>query len=189
MSRSFPWSGSFLTHLSLLTLTASAALTQGTILFDTRVPGVVDAPVFFWTGEKAGPEFVATLFAGPDLDSLIPVWPLAFGQGADRGYVTGQSAVTVTVPAVLPGEMAWVQLRAEAGWGPADGSPRPRGWSNLIQVQTGGSGNPATPPAFLAGLEGFYIIPEPSAAALVLLGAGILALRRFVPRIGGRFRC
>jgi hypothetical protein len=47
-----------------------SAHAQGTVLFETRVPGVVDAPVYLWTGELADGDFVAALYVGSDAASL-----------------------------------------------------------------------------------------------------------------------
>ena len=74
----------------------TSAPAQGTIRFETRVPGVVDAPVYLWTGELADDDFVALLYVGSD----------AVGSA---GYVR------VMRPWASPGSDVYVRMRA---WAP-----------------------------------------------------------------------
>jgi hypothetical protein len=167
-------------------LAAASAYAQGTVNFATRVTGQVDAPVTY-QGAKAGDAYYGQLYAGAKGGTLAAVGqPVPFRSDAGIGYITAGGAVAV--PGVAGGAEADIRLVA---WAKSQGATYDAakalnmgGWneSPIITVKTG---NPdAVPPtvaANLVGLQGFEIspiIPEPSIAALGLLGAGLLLIRR-----------
>jgi hypothetical protein len=159
------------------TLVAFAAVTsarsQGTVLFDTHVAGLVDAPVRLWTGELAGGDFVAALYIGSDSASLQPVGtPLRFGIGTGAGYVRENQALTV--PWSSAGSEVYVRMRAWAPWGVPEDPPPYWGWSDVIRIRLGG-GEDA--PGYLLGLQGFTItpVPEPSTLWLFVMGLALCA--------------
>lgn len=165
---------------------AASAYAQGTVNFATRVTGQVDAPVTY-QGGKADANFFGQLYAGAKGGTLAAVGtPVEFRSDAGIGYITAGGAVAV--PGVAGGAEADVKLVA---WAKTQGATWDAaktlgmggfGESGVITVKTG---NPdAVPPtvaANLVGLAGFDVtpvIPEPSIAALGLLGAGLLLIRR-----------
>jgi hypothetical protein len=168
---------------------AASAFAQGTVNFQTRISGVLDAPVRYEVGNAlAGNTFWGQLYAGASGGALAPVGiPVEFRNDAGIGYITAGGAVPI--PGVAGGSPAQVQLVAwhkdlgndyaaakAAGMG---------GWGESTVITVAATGNPdAVPPttaANLVGLQGFTVstlIPEPSMAALGLLGAGLLLIRR-----------
>lgn len=141
---------------------------QGTILFDNRVPGIVDAR-FFAGDQPMGNNWTAQLFVGEvaNTGSLKPVFPTTTfktSAEADMGYVI---PVVVVVPDRPPGSVVGVQMRAFVKEQPsvfAVGLP--------LAIRLGGDG---FPPAYLEGLLPVNFIPEPSTLALAALG-GFIAL-------------
>lgn len=168
--------------LTLTALFAAASVyAQGTVNFATRVTGTLDAPVTY-AGAPAGSDFWGQLLAGPPGGTLAPVGaPVEFRSDAGIGYISGGA---VAIPGVAGGTAADVRF---VGWAKSLGNTWPgqglgTGQSGIINIAA--TGNPdVTPPtvaANLVGLQGFAIevIPEPTIAALGLLGAGLLLLRR-----------
>jgi hypothetical protein len=165
----------------LVVATAAAALAQGTVNFQTRIPYYgINAPVTELCGTQllTGTAFWAQLYWGPTLESLVAVGsPANFRTGPLAGYV---GAGAVTMESTTP---VYVQMRAwnapnatfEAAVAARGGKI---GWSNSIQL-TPGLYDATKPPVNLIGLQGFDIYcPEPSTTALALLGAAALLLRR-----------
>ena len=138
---------------------------QGTVYFTAKVAGVYDAPVFDVDGRTPlwGPDFLVQMYAGLTPGSLVPVaMPLTFRTGPAAGYWIVEG---VSIPAVLPGELVYVQIRAwEAAAGSlfeeAQNSGGKRGMSKVLGVITGGSGEPPSLPSNLAGLESFGMIVD-----------------------------
>lgn len=184
----------------LLTLTAvlaaTAAFAQGQVNFSTRVLPQIDAPVTIGApgGTKVGSTYWGQLYvgaAGADPSTFQAVGsPVAFRDAAGQpfGYIVGGG--TVTLPTGFPGGTpAQFQLRA---WAASQGAT----YEAAQAAGQGGfgasapfsvtPGNPnATPvpdlPANLVGLQAFTvspIVPEPAVAALGLIGAGLLLIRR-----------
>ncbi|MDA1272718.1 MAG: PEP-CTERM sorting domain-containing protein [Verrucomicrobia bacterium] len=156
-------------------MVTSVAYGQGTVQFNNRITGVVDARVLAPDGSGAGAGFTAQLLGGPQggaLAALTPTTTFRTTSAAAQGYV---NAVDVTVPGVAAGQTATLQLRAYNGANFA--SSLVSGQSGTINVALGG-GN--LPPAALAGLSGFTMtaIPEPSTIALGVLGLAALMVRR-----------
>lgn len=166
-------------------LVSVASYAQGTVSFNTRITGVVDAPVTLGSAAGAGPGalYSAELVLVGDNGSITPI------PGSITTFRTSATApalekyvVTVpevAIPGVPTGGSANVAFRA---WltsaGSYDAAPESqRGMSAPVTV-TGLGGGP-TPPANLVGLQGFVIpVPEPSTIALGALGAAALLLRR-----------
>lgn len=153
--------------LSVLLLTTAwlTALGQGTVNFQNRITGVVDAPVFDTDGTTrlSGTGFRAALFAAPNgsPDSALAQVgdSVAFRTGAAAGYVDGSGGLTRTLPGVPEGGAARIQIRA---WDATKGSTYAAafaaggktGSSPVITVTTGGG---LTPPQPLLGLSSFKL--------------------------------
>jgi hypothetical protein len=159
----------------------------GTVVFANRVTITdIDAPVYDADGTTrlAGAAFFAQLYAGPAEDQLTPVgWPVPFGEGTRAGYVPS-SVVAITT--VAPGALAWVQMRAwESARGPSYEAALQAGGkvgeSGLVQVTTGGAGDPPSFPAALVGLASFRLLreSEPPVITITLPNAGVTADDRF----------
>ena len=169
---------------------------QGTLNFANAGVGV-NAPI--WHGLTpwepiylcSGPDWVAGLWYGPagareqDL-TPHPVTATFSTIAAQAGYFFGGAR---TIDTIAGGAVAVVQvrvwnIRAGATWDEAMGSGLAiaMGGSPLFNVTL------ATPPAApsnLVGLQGFTMLvaPEPTTAALLVVGGLAFAMRR---RIGGR---
>jgi len=167
---------------------AASALAQGTVNFATRVTGVVSAQVTYaggggvlGTGENA---IWGQLYAAAPGGELTAVGaPVPFRSDAGAGYITAGGEVSV--PGTALGGSAQVKLvawYASLGNTYAEAVSKGLGGFNESAVVTiTGLGGGTTPPANLAGLTGFAVppvVPEPSIAALGLLGAGLLLIRR-----------
>lgn len=168
---------------------AASAFAQGTVNFVNRIPGTIDnGRVLYDTGggvtSPADDRFVAQLYASAPGGTLAAVGaPIVFRANSDaaKGYWVGEAR---TIPGVAENGSADVRV---AAWAVALGATFEAaqaagqgGWglSDKITVTTGGG---LTPPQALVGLTGFTIatiVPEPSIAALGLLGAGLLLIRR-----------
>jgi hypothetical protein len=168
---------------------AVSAFAQGTVNFSNRT-GPINAPVTYeGAGNVLGTGANAVwgqLYAAAPGGTLAAVGvPVPFRDGAAAGYITGGGSVTI--PGVAGGSPADVQMvawYASQGATYADALAKGLGGvgkSGTISVVTGGAGSPPSLPANLVGLTGFSvsaIVPEPSIAALGLLGAGLLLIRR-----------
>src|SRR6185437_2423891 len=116
-------------------------------------------PVFDADGTTllSGSEYVAQLYAGPDLASLRPVGqPTPFQGGYNAGIFVPE---TLTLGNVAPGSNAVVQVRAwDTAFGPSYEAARAMGGrfgkSQIFQVAAGGGGSS---PADLQGLQSFSL--------------------------------
>ncbi len=172
-----------------LSLTAHS---QGTVSFSDYWARVYEAD---GVTRLSGPQFQAGLLAGPSATSLASIATTGFLTGNAAGFFDGG---TQTINTVLPGNEAWIQVRAwntalGASFLQAEASGLPNAWweSPLMTVFTGGvlSGAGPTPPAVLFGLgtSPVYLnVPEPSAFALAALGASVVLVRiwRKTPTFG-----
>jgi len=180
-------------------LVAASAYAQGTLNFANRVSGVVDAQVTYQGDSTipqgpAGNQFWGQLLAAAPGGTLAPVGqPVEFRNDAGIGYITAGGVVSV--PGVAGGSPAEVRM---VGWHKSLGNDYAAavaagtggvGQSAIITVNTGGGGTPPGPAAnlgvaggtaanTLAGFQVSTLVPEPSIAALGLLGAGLLLIRR-----------
>jgi hypothetical protein len=168
---------------SILAL-AGSAWGQGTVNFQTLLPGSIDAKVLKVDGSPAGAGFWGQLYAGASATSLAAVGvPKNFA--GESGYIVAGS---VTIPGIAAGGPAFVQLRA---WAAASGtsyedaaakSDGVIGASAVLSLAATGnpSAQPPGTPVNLVGLQGLSlaVVPEPSTWALLALGLGALALRR-----------
>jgi hypothetical protein len=156
---------------------------QGSLLFDTSVPGQVNAPVtrdsYFGptTGRGPGAGYTAQLFlvgAGGSLTPLLPATTFKTSSAADEFFV---NPVVVTVPGVPPGSPATLQMRMWDSSRPNYDLSTFRGQSANFTATVGGD---PLPPANLMGLQPFSFpgLPEPGTVALSLLGAAALLLGR-----------
>lgn len=170
-------------------MVAASSYAQGTINFVNKITGTLDARVLYagagaiGGGTTAETQFVAQLYAGPAGGTLVATGdPIPFrNSGAGTGYWVGAAR---TVAGVAENGSASAQVKVwstglgatyEAAVAKGQGGV---GQSAVLTVATGGGLNP---PGALAGLTGFDvspIVPEPSIAALGLLGAGLLVIRR-----------
>lgn len=177
-----------LTIVAAAVLVSFSASAQGTITFNNRITGVVDAKIFAADGVTglAGTGFSVELYAGASgstLDSQMVATGIVstFRTGAAAGYFT--SLGDVAVPGFAGGSVVAVQLRAwdnQGGTITSYGAASIRGASAIFNTAgpLGGSGNPPATAATLQGLTSFSIVPEPSVIALAVVGAGALLLRR-----------
>jgi hypothetical protein len=116
-------------------------------------------PVFDIDGATLlnGSEYVAQLYAGPDLASLRPVGqPAPFQSGFNAGYFVPQM---LTLGNVAPGSNSVVQVRAwDTAFGPSYEAARAMGGrfgkSTIFQIAAGGDG---AQPANLQGLQSFSL--------------------------------
>jgi hypothetical protein len=178
--------------------TAATVYAQGTVNFQTQVSGSFSAPVRYagYSTDPAAPLATAgadgqiwgQLYAGPVGGALAAIGaPVEFRSDAGRGFITAGGAVAI--PGVAGGSAAQVKLVA---WHKSLGNDYAAavaagmgGVGESAVINIAATGNPsAVPPttaANLVGLTGFQVsavIPEPSIAALGLLGAGLLLIRR-----------
>ena len=163
---------------------------QGQVNF-SNVSAVIgyDAQVFDSdnTTPLMGPAYLAQLYTGASDDALAPV-------GATTGFLDiaalpGQFNGGVrTIDGVAGGADALLQVRAwEASGGDtyeaAVSSGAKFGSSASFTRTLGGGGTPPAPASNLGsadnpGIQSFSLVPEPSTAALGILGAVALMLRR-----------
>jgi hypothetical protein len=166
--------------LPLMLAGVSSILTfgQGTVSFNNRVAGVVDAR-FFIGNAPFGAGWTAQLFGGPEtpnINDLLPLFPTTTfntSTSADLGYL---NPVVVAVPNVPAGAKATLAIRVFSDTLPAcfaSGGP--------VTVTLGGGG---LPPANLISLRpidfapDLECIPEPSVFLLGLFGAGLFFMFR-----------
>ena len=166
-------------------LVSASIFGQGTINFNNRVTGQIDAPVLRPDGSGPGPSWTAQLFLVSGTVAARTYTPI--GQTTTfreptaanpllAAYVVPISSMTVDNAA--PGSQIGVVLRV---WEGANyDSAIWRGQSNPITVTLGGDipGAPTAVPGNLIGLQGFALVPEPSIIALGMLGAAALLFRR-----------
>jgi hypothetical protein len=170
-------------------MVAASSYAQGTLNFVNRITGTLDARVMYagagaiGGGTTADTQFVAQLYAGAPGGALTAVGdPIPFrNSGAGTGYWVGAAR---TVAGVAENGTASAQVKVwSTGLGATYEAAMASGMgglgeSSILTVTTGGGLNP---PGALTGLTGFDvspIVPEPSMAALGLLGAGLLLIRR-----------
>lgn len=164
---------------------AASAFGQGQVFFANRVAAAgIDARVAYAGGGFADGRFVAQLqYQNPTTQAWTGVGtPITFRDTPEAGTGYWAGAV-VDVPAEA-GASATVRVVA---WASANGATYEAaaasglggtGLSNTISVSPAAA--PNLPPD-LVGLTAFpisQIVPEPSIAALGLLGAGLLLIRR-----------
>jgi hypothetical protein len=159
-------------------LVSVSAFAQGSVQLNNRIVGVVDAPVSRPGGLGAGAGVTAELVLigpGGSQTVLTPSTGFRTTSAAGAFYV---NPIDITVPGVQAGQNATFILRAYEGASFATSSLR--GESAPVTVSLGGTppGGAPLPPAALAGLQGFQLVPEPSTIALGILGAAALLLRR-----------
>lgn len=166
--------------VSLAALVSFATHGQGTILFNTRVTGQVDAPIsLVETGFGGGA--TAQLFLVTGGATYTPLFPATTFRttSVQASYYVVQPDVPVVVPGIPAGSPATVVLRAWFGSGSYETSTF-KGQTNPITITLGGippGGGAPIPDAVLVGLQGFSI-PEPSTMTLALLGGVALVVRR-----------
>jgi hypothetical protein len=167
--------------------------TFGTVNFNNRVLlDGINAPIYDLTVGGTmleGTAYLAQLYTGPagtTEDKLVPTGAIVdFRTGLASGYLNVGTDGSRTIPNVLPGDYAVVQVRA---WTAAAGStyeqavastiPTARaGKSNLLTVQTKASAIEL--PVNMVGLQSFAItaVPEPTMLAIGAVGFALLALR------------
>lgn len=179
------------TFLALTAVLATgSAFAQGTVNFSTRATAAgVDAKVFYaeqpgGAATAVGSAYMGQLYFAPAGGAMAPVDAATpFRDGNFLGYITKGA---VTVAGVPGGTSGTLELRAWKGAlgatyeaALAAGGGNDVGKSLPINITLGGAGNPPSTPPNLVGLQSFtVVVPEPSIAALGLLGAGLLLIRR-----------
>lgn len=140
---------------------------RGTVNFDNYVLiAGIDAPVFESDGvtRAQGESLRAQLWGGPDADHLLPAGePAWFRTGAGAGYWASANSLR-TLPNVLAGAVATVQVRVwdaavAADFETAVAAGAKYGVSAALTVKTGGDGAPPSLPADLVGLQSFALAP------------------------------
>ena len=140
---------------------------RGTVNFNNYAPiSGIDAPVFAADGvtRAEGASLRAQLWAGPDVDHLMPAGEAArFRPEVGAGYWTSANSLR-TLPNVLAGEVATVQVRVwDAAVAPsfetAVAGGAKYGLSAAFTVKTGGAGEPPSVPTDLVGLQSFVLQP------------------------------
>jgi len=167
---------------------AASSFAQGTVTFHNKI-GSVDARVYYGNNTTpADSTIVAQLYAAAPGGTLAAVGgtiPFRSTPEAGKGYLNTTGVDTTrNIPGVAEGGSAQVKVVA---WVASLGSSYEAvkalnqggfGESGVITVATGGG---IQLPGQLVGLQSFTvasIVPEPSIAALGLLGAGLLLIRR-----------
>lgn len=152
----------------LLTL---AAFGQGQVNFDNLVVGY---PIILPDGTGPGAAGKAQLYLRSSGGSYSPVGPI-------QGFLTSSPEAAkyivqtvVTIPGIDIGQMATLQIRSWADSAPTWDASSIRGSSSDVTVTLGGG---TIVPPNLDGLNGFLLVPEPSALALGALGVGLLCFR------------
>lgn len=157
----------------------------------------VGSPVNSTTGVPLiGTGYVAELYAGTSAGSLAPV---TASISRFRGSTTaskGKWAVTTLagtpnnptiLPGTVPGQNLFLQVKVwdfDANGGAGAGSTfenKSSGFFGQSSLYTYTVPNPNDPPGFffMENLQGFALVPEPSAIALGVIGvAGLLLIRR-----------
>ena len=170
---------------SLLLLSFGAnAFAQGTILFDTHVPGIVDAP--FSIGHRPpGPSFGAELFLSDAVSgSLLALSPTTTFKTSSFDESFYVDPIVVTVPGHAPGSKVDVVMGIFLLSNPSSFCE-----GQSITTVTLGGGD--LPPAYLAGMGPSDgppdCIPEPSVLELIGMGGlttAILLGKRNRPTVG-----
>ena len=162
-----------------------SSFAQGTVFFNNRT-STGDVPFLRYPGGPGlGEGFTAQLFLvnGPTLTPLTPATTFRTSSPAATPYI---NAVDIIVPNIPAGSPATFRVRVyETAAGSYDAAVS-SGFmaygetADVTVAQLGGitptGGIVPTPD--LAGLGGFFFIPEPSTLALGLLGAAALLYRR-----------
>lgn len=147
--------------LILFFLTTVAGFGQGSVYFNNRVPGEVDARVVLPDGTGAGAGWIAQLFidsGGGQLTPLQPSTTFRTSSQAAMGYV---ESVDMTIPGVAPGAQATFVMRAFNG--PTFETSTLRYQSNPFTLRLGGG---LLPPVNLVGLQSFTQVPLVSAPVI-----------------------
>jgi hypothetical protein len=150
-------------------LSILSVFSQGTILFNNRVTGKVDAPVgYFGSSYGPGPIGRAQLVMVSENGIQVPLFPITtFRENRTNfpsyvGMYVVEPSVPVIVPGYRPGDEVTVRLRAwscSEDYGGA-GVNSQLGASNPIKIILGGTNmnGTVTPPAPLVGLQGFTVL-------------------------------
>jgi hypothetical protein len=167
--------------------------TFGTVNFNNRVLlDGIDAPIYDLTvggTMLAGTNYLAQLYTGPagtTEDKLVPTGSVVdFRTGLASGYLNVGTDGSRSIPNVVPGDLAVVQVRAwtanaGATYESALVSSAPgakAGKSSPVLVQTKASAIEL--PVNMVGLSSFAItaVPEPTMLAIGAVGFALLALR------------
>jgi hypothetical protein len=169
-------------------LVSVSTFAQGTIKFNNRLTGQVDAPVSLpggtvGAGSLAGATAQLYLIPAGGGAPVALTPPTTFrNTSAAAMFYVNEPLSGVIVPGVPAGSTANIQLRAWVGGSSYETATQFAGASNIIPVSLGGTpaqGAPI-PDAVLSGLQGFQLraVPEPSTIALGFLGAAALLYRR-----------
>jgi hypothetical protein len=171
--------------LTMMALVSSTAFGQGTIKFNNRLTGQVDAPVGFRGGPGFGsiPGAMAQLYLIPATGVPIPLTPATTFRTSSpaAAFYVNEPLTGVIVPNAPAGSTVSIQMRVWAGGASYETATQFSGASNIIPVSLGGvpaQGAPI-PDAVLVGLQAIILdIPEPSTLILSMFGAATLLFRR-----------
>jgi hypothetical protein len=133
---------------------------QGTIKFNNRLTGQVDAPISLFNGQGVGsfPGAMAQLYLIPATGAPIALTPAATFRTSSPAamFYVNEPLTGVIVPNAPAGSTVNIQLRVWAGGASYETATEFRGESNIIPVSLGGipaQGAPI-PDAVLTGLQG-----------------------------------
>ena len=135
---------------------------SGEVVFNNRVPGLVDVRVILPDGTPAGAGWLAQLYGGPEGGTLAPLFPFTgFRTTSDeaRGYV---NPVGVSVTGVKSGARATLVVRVYNG--PSFEASTTALESNPFTLVAGGG---TLPPPNLEGLKSFSIVKSEFAKPFV----------------------
>ena len=138
----------------------------GTLFFVNRdIQSGINFPIFNMDGVTplAGPTFLAQLWASNNRDALKPIGPaVPFRQGAGAGYWNPGSDIVRAIADVAPGDRAFAQVRVwETGKGTtfqqAIEGGSPVGLSDIVEITTGGVGDPPSFPTQIKDWKSFAL--------------------------------
>jgi hypothetical protein len=173
--------------IAAVLISAATFAQEGSLVFNNRVSGVVDAKVTFNGNAAQGPGgqtpgatadlFLVSLNGTAKNVALTPTTTFRSSSAAASFYV---NQADVSVPGSKPGDSVTLIMRAyntALGADAAKLSNNGYGESAPFTISLGGGANP---PANLVGLSGFdyKVVPEPTTIALGILGAAALLIRR-----------
>lgn len=175
------------------TVMSVSAAAQGTINFNNRVTGQVNAPVSRPDGTGAGPSVNAQLYWVQEAAGSLTYTPLNPATTFRDGSVRPDLAYYVIpdpsfeVPGTRGGDFMRVLLRAWEGPSfdaAAAGNGSLWGQSNVIGIYLG-EDLPfgVFTPALLVGLQGFTLVPEPGVVALVVVAGAMLIWTKRTNRV------
>lgn len=172
---------------------SASALAQGTVNFNNRITGQVDAPVWAWgqtgtAGWGIYPDNHAQLFrvtgnVGSGMETYTPIGQATTFRAPTAANPLLAAYINPISSMIVDGVAASSQISVvmRVWLGASYDAASFKGQSPIaITITLGGDipNQPPAPAALLIGLQGFELVPEPSIAALGILGVSALLFRR-----------